>query len=228
MSTVTPGVENSTDGDAQTANESDTIEIPIEEYERLAKLDDLIEVKADPIEEATLEDIWIAGNPLGKIVSNTDGRSRKNRKRIEEGGSPDATPGGNTGETTTQNADSTEITELTGIEKLAACDDDDEYPFVGGKPGPSVNRALSIYEHFREWSGRKVMAGWTITENLRKLLSTAMEERLEWKQVYRACRKLEEWSQGEIQFEKSDRHGWMLVTDNKRIVHRQASSANGG
>jgi hypothetical protein len=189
-----------------------------------AQIAELLEVKADSLEEVTLGDIWIAGIPLGKLLGNALENTKENRKHIEAASSSDDGPGSSNGETTTQNDDSDET---TPIEKLAAADDD-ETPFLGGTPGPSVTRALSIYEHFRQWAGSKCMAGWTITENLRKLLSTATGESLAWKQVYRACRKLEEWSQGEIQFKQTDRHGWMLVTENKRIVQRRASSANGG
>ena len=85
----------------------------------------------------------------------------------------------------------------------------------------SVERATVLFENFREWS-KKAPAGRVIRDNLRNLLSTATGERLAWRQVYRACEKLEEWSKGAIQFKQHDRHGWMLIADG------QASSVRTG
>jgi hypothetical protein len=221
----------------------ETIEIAIEEYEELKAKASLIEIRGDSIENPPLEDIHLAGHPVGKLLSKALQNSSEAKKKsseakdktesheqaikhlnaTKEAGFSDATPEGSNGETATQNAG---LHQITPLEKLAQADDDD-HPFPGGKPGPSVERAVEIYEHFRQWSGRKVMAGWTITEGLKKLLSTATGERLAWKQVYRACKKLETWTNGEIEFRKTDRHGWFLVTTNQRLVQKHSSSANG-
>ena len=105
------------------------------------------------------------------------------------------------------------------IEQLAQYGDDSNLAQVGGVT-ESVERAVEIFEHFREWS-KKAPSGRVIRSNLRNLLSTALGERIAWRQVYRACEKLEEWSKGAIQFRKTRRHGWILVED-------RSSSVTGG
>ena len=110
--------------------------------------------------------------------------------------------------------ESTEDT--TPLEDIA--DDEKEDP-PGVQVGPSVTRAAAIMSHWDQWSS-KAPKGRVITGNLRNLLTTATGESLAWKQVYRACRKLEEWSKGRITFQKTRRHGWILV--------EQSSSVSGG
>ena len=110
--------------------------------------------------------------------------------------------------------------ELLPIERIARLKESDE-PTEGDNPfadtTPSVDRAVAIYEHFRKWSS-KAKAGRVIQENLRKLLNTATGESLAWKQVYRACQKLEEYSKGSIEFIQHDRHGWILVQERASSV----------
>ena len=92
----------------------------------------------------------------------------------------------------------------------------------------SVRRAKSIAEHFGQWSSR-TPSGVVVKDNLKTLLQTATDERLAWKQVYRACRALEKFTKGAIRFEKHRRHGWMLIAEPKIVTQLgQASSANGG
>ncbi len=93
----------------------------------------------------------------------------------------------------------------------------------------SVNRATSIFEHFDQWA-EKAPAGRVIKSNLKTLLETATGEALAWRQVYRACRKLEEWSKGTIEFVRHDRHGWMLIQEQPSSLGERIrpSSANGG
>lgn len=86
----------------------------------------------------------------------------------------------------------------------------------------SVQRALSIAGHFREWS-EKVQAGRVIKGGLKKLVSTAMDEKLSWKQIYRAARKLEELSNGALAFKKNSRHGWMIVLEKPDLLSRVVS-----
>ena len=105
------------------------------------------------------------------------------------------------------------------IEQLSEYGEDSDIARVGGVT-ESVERAVEIFEHFNEWS-KKAPSGRVIRSNLRNLLSTALGERIAWRQVYRACEKLEEWSKGAIQFRKTRRHGWILVED-------RSSSVTGG
>ena len=105
------------------------------------------------------------------------------------------------------------------IEQLSEYGEDSDIARVGGVT-ESVERAVEIFGHFREWS-KKAPSGRVIRSNLRNLLSTALGERIAWRQVYRACEKLEEWSKGAIQFRKTRRHGWILVED-------RSSSVTGG
>lgn len=119
-------------------------------------------------------------------------------------------------ETTIQDDD------MLPIERLARMEDDeDKRDGVMADVTASVERATVLFDHFREWS-QKAPAGRVIRDNLRNLLSTATGERLAWRQVYRACEKLEEWSKGAIEFVQHDRHGWMLIGD------EQASSVRTG
>jgi hypothetical protein len=55
--------------------------------------DGLIELRGvDSLEDASLDDLWIAGQPLGKIIQGVDKRSKENRNRIKalEAGEVDA------------------------------------------------------------------------------------------------------------------------------------------
>jgi hypothetical protein len=214
----------------------ETVEIDDMEYVRKEDHDAIIEEQNEQIEEqsslleALRNKVTTLETAFNDYRANNEEDKAKIRKfakeKAEEAGSSDATPGDDDGDTTTQTGETTGNDEPLPIEKLADADDG-EYPFPGGKPGPSVERAVEIYKHYRQWSGRKVQAGWTIIEDLKTLLSTATGERLAWKQVYRACKKLETWTNGDVEFRKTDRHGWMLVTDNQRLVQKHSSSANG-
>jgi hypothetical protein len=87
----------------------------------------------------------------------------------------------------------------------------------------SVERAKAIFQHFRGWAS-KTPSGYVVKGNLKSLLETATGESLYWKQIHRACEKLEQWSKGVISFEKTRRHGWILVAD----TDWRMSSASGG
>ena len=75
----------------------------------------------------------------------------------------------------------------------------------------SDRRAVTLFEHWDEWS-RKTPQGNLLktSDSLRTLLSTATDEQLAWKQVYRACRHVEQLSKGRLTFFQHDTHGWML------------------
>lgn len=76
----------------------------------------------------------------------------------------------------------------------------------------SVQRAKAIFQHFRQWAS-KTPSGFVVKDNLKQLLETATGESLAWKQVYRACRALERFTRGVIEFKKTRRHGWIVAAD---------------
>ena len=93
----------------------------------------------------------------------------------------------------------------------------------------SVRRAKAIAEHFGQWGTKPMKGGRVIKDNLKNLLETATGERLAWKQVYRACRALEKFTKGAVQFKKSKRHGWMLQAEPgfARRLGRVSSASEG-
>lgn len=76
----------------------------------------------------------------------------------------------------------------------------------------SVKRARAIFQHFKQWSS-KTPSGYVVKGNLKSLLETATGESLYWKQVHRACKKLEQWSKGVFEFKKTRKHGWIVVVE---------------
>ncbi|WP_321112551.1 hypothetical protein [Halorussus salinisoli] len=75
----------------------------------------------------------------------------------------------------------------------------------------SDRRAVVIFEHWEEWSTTTPKGQLLKTsDSLKSLLSTACDEQLAWKQVYRACQRLEQLSEGRLTFFDHDRHGRML------------------
>ena len=70
---------------------------------------------------------------------------------------------------------------------------------TGIKITPSISRAARIMENWSRWSDPSP-SGRLLHENLRTLLETACDEDLAWKQVYRACEKVESLTKGKIVF----------------------------
>lgn len=93
----------------------------------------------------------------------------------------------------------------------------------------SVRRSKAIAEHYEKWGTKPMKGGRVIKDNLKNLLETATGERLAWKQVYRACRALEKFTKGAVQFKKSKRHGWMLQAEPgfARRLGRVSSASEG-
>ena len=92
----------------------------------------------------------------------------------------------------------------------------------------SVRRAKAIAEHFRQWA-QKTPNGLVIKDGLKTLVETATGERLFWKQIERAGHALEEFTKGAIRFEKTRRHGWILVAQPDIITQlRRVSSVSEG
>ena len=129
-------------------------------------------------------------------------------------GSPGSKGGGNAPETTMQRPD------MTPIERLSKMDVED----TGIDVTPSIERALSIFDHWKEWS-EKTPKGRVLKSGLKNLLRTATDEKLAWRQVYRAAEALEELSKGRIEFVDHARHGKMLVESPHPNGHCHSSSA---
>ena len=117
-----------------------------------------------------------------------------------EAGSGGATGGDDAAETTQQD------TEMTPIERLSRMDAED----TGIDVTPSIERAVSIFDHWQEWS-QKTPKGRVLKDGLKNLVRTATGEKLAWRQVYRAAEALEELSKGRIEFIHHNRHGKMLI-----------------
>ena len=132
-----------------------------------------------------------------------------------EPGSAGAKGGGNASETAMQRPD------LTPIERVSKMDAED----TGIDMTPSIERAVSIFDHWQEWSD-KTPKGRVLKNDLKTLLRTATGEQLAWRQAYRAAEALEELSKGRIEFINHDRHGKMLIeAQPARSGHCHSSSA---
>ncbi|MCO8245316.1 hypothetical protein [Haladaptatus sp. AB643] len=102
---------------------------------------------------------------------------------------------------------STPTDDWTPLERLSLIGEDALDDHVSA----SDRRAVTVFEHWEEWSTKTPQGNLLKTsDNLKSLLSTATDEHLAWKQVYRACRRIEQLSQGRLTFFQHDKHGWML------------------
>ena len=195
-------------------NERGQNSVPMAKVEQLVnkkvedRLDQVIEVRSDD-DSITLDDIWLCGIPLGKIVNGNRERVEKVQNEVREAPSSTDEPQGKSGENRSQSAD------LLPIERLAKMEDDeDASSTIMADTTPSVERAVILFENFHDWS-KKTPKGRTITSGLRDLLSAATGERLAWRQVYRTLDKIEEWSKGAIRHEQTSQHGHVLVADER-------------
>lgn len=91
---------------------------------------------------------------------------------------------------------------------------DKNHPALPSNGRESFDRAIHLFEHFGKWSN-KTPKGRVITDGIRKLLETVSGESLAWRQVYRAMDKVEEWTNGMITHERTNRHGHVLVSDGR-------------
>ncbi|RJT07556.1 hypothetical protein [Halococcus sp. IIIV-5B] len=149
----------------------------------------LIEVRGVEPEEATLDDVWIAGQPLGKIIEGLTKKVKDNTSTSESTGNEPETV-------------------RTPLEQIA--DEDSSNP-IGIQITSSVDRAAAIMRNWTQWS-KKGPKGRNIRDGLKPLIETELDEDgLAWNQVYRACKKVEHLTNGKIVFTKHSRHGWMLL-----------------
>jgi hypothetical protein len=230
MSTETPGAFSSHDGDAQ-----------IETTDLLARIEQLEERQAELVDELEherqqrREDIHALAREHHEERNHSERYREATRKKhehiaekigdthIEEppstlelhderldvladsvdrlkAGSPAADPGESDGEPTIYRPE-------TDLERLL-----DNPARSGIRITESVSRALTIAGQFERWADT-VSAGRVITEDLKTLVNTALDDTLSWKQVHRACHKLEELTNGHIEFRKDQRHGRVLVME---------------
>lgn len=177
----------------------------------------VVEVRGSDPDSAALEDVWIAGQPLGKIIeSNRKTADEANKKASASGSSVDNPQGSDTEDGSNQD----DILPIERLSKLQeASEGDTDHPALKGNSA-SLKRAITIFDHFGEWS-KKTPKGHVIKSNLKSLLNTATGESLAWRQVYRAAEKLAEWSKESITFKQHRKHGWMLIRE-------QSSSAATG
>lgn len=210
--------------ESPTISDSALQDIKEEVYSKiLDEIGSLIEIRADSVENAGITDIWIAGQPLGKVIEGNREKCATVEKQIEETLTGEAADGSIEEETDETREDLEQERELLPIERLERFGEDH---VALANVTASVDRARTLFAHFREWAS-KTPAGRVIKSNLRALLSTACETSLSWKQIYRACEKLEEWSKGAIEFKKTDRHGWILVEKNDKLRTERRTSSVG-
>jgi hypothetical protein len=132
--------------------------------------------------------------------------SLKDELRSNPDSSPKAGGKADTSEENKNNGDS-----ILPIERLRQIrEKDKEHPALPTNGKESFERALSIYENFGKWSD-KAPKGRVIKSGLKTLLETVTGQDLYWSQIQRACRMLERYSKGKIEYKKTSRHGWILV-----------------
>ncbi len=127
-------------------------------------------------------------------------------------------PQGDGGETTLHD---TVGEDYTPIERLSVLGEDalDEHVTA------SDRRAVALFEHWKEWSTNTPQGNLLKTsDSLKSLLSTATDEHLAWKQVYRACRRVMQLSKGRITFFQHDKHGWMLKQHSAFASHQATNT----
>lgn len=174
-------------------------------HDRLDKLSDRIQEKTDRIDnlESELEN-------QSQNISGAFSKLSAIDDRIEDASSEDEEEP----EYVIQSQD-------TPLERLL-----DDPESSGIRPTESVDRAMTIAGHFKEW-GKKSRGGRVIKDRLKSYLNTAKEEELSWKQVHRAGHKLEELTDGKIQFKNHSRHGWMLVEKDPDYMTNVVRAAKG-
>ena len=137
------------------------------------------------------------------------------KEELRESGSSTENPKGSSGESEDESTDDDGILPIERLRQIR--EQDTEHPALPSNGRASFDRAVTIFENFGQWSD-KAQAGRVIKSGLKNLLETALDERLYWSQVKRACAKLEEYSKGRIRLEKSNRHGNVLVCENQSVL----------
>ena len=151
------------------------------------------------------------GNYRGAMSKKLD--SLKNQlEEVRSSDSSDEKGRVETDETGSENSD------ILPIERLRQMrEQDKEHPALPSNGRESFDRAVSIFENFRKWSD-KAPKGRVIRSGLKTLLETVTGQDLYWSQIQRACRMLERYSKGTIEYKKTDRHGWILVAKDEQSL----------
>ena len=187
--------QTETDDDTETNDtDTETVEIPLEEYEKVAALQEIIDIKADSLDDADIDDIWIAGFPLGKLVDSANTRSRRNNAKIEEiesngaedGGSSDAEGGVNDGETSGQRRKS-------GIEQVCGLPDE----MARKQLTKNIQRARYIALRIKSFGQRGAYDGiYLKSDQIRRILDD-YDDSGHTETVSRVMSVLEEFADGE-------------------------------
>jgi archaellum component FlaC len=151
-------------------------------------------------EHKGVENLWIDDVPVGTIIENRSEEIDELAADVAElrEGRADAAP-----ETRVRD-------DYTPIERMAA---------LGEEIADSVTdrRALTLFENFSSWAS-KTPRGLVLKsgdDRVKALLDAAREDDAiaDWNQVYRAYERLEELSDGRIEYRENSRHGKLLVLE---------------
>jgi hypothetical protein len=149
-------------------------------------------------EHRGVENLWIDDVPVGKIIENRSEEIDELAADVEalREGRVDAEP-----ETRVRD-------DYTPIERMAA---------LGAEIADSVTdrRALTLFENFSAWAS-KTPRGLVLksgADRVKTLLDAARDDDAitDWNQVYRTYERLEELSDGRIEYRDDSRHGKLLV-----------------
>lgn len=119
--------------------------------------------------------------------------------------------------------DGIDYEELTTVEKYSEIPTEERAEMLGA----SERRAVAIFEHWDSWADAVPAGDVLKTAELRPLLETACEEKLESKQILRAARALERLSEGTIVVDQSARAGYYRLLQPAKHEFASTQSAGG-
>jgi len=146
---------------AAAERERDELRDRVETYEQH------VEIQAESADAAGLEDIWVAGIPVGTIISNADGRSKQNARELD-GGVTEEQLRDEQKERTQQDAklrqrikkvaDKADVTitdtDIMGDDRIQTVIDDGPEAIVDGRLSPVHERAADLLLKIDEWGTR--------------------------------------------------------------------------
>lgn len=190
---------------AQLEKEKDELQDKVDSYEQF------VEIRAESADDAVLEDVWIAGLPVGKILAKTDERSREAVARCDDGvdeedfrdeqvmRSQEDTKLRRRINALAEKAD-VELTDsdLMGDDKISTVMHDGPEAVVDGTPSKVHERAADLLLKIDEWgdrvsdtNGRRFVIK---TGTAKDRLSDYRNETLQSVQVGRVFDKIEAWA----------------------------------
>jgi predicted nuclease with TOPRIM domain len=176
--------------------------------ERLASENERLESRIEDVTEDVSDADSLAQRNSRKIAEDR-GRISELEERVDELESVVMSPDDDTMTTPVDDFgdDFTRIEEINVIS---------EYEDIEDEMGASTKRAVAMFRNWNEWSNTVPKGRVKRTaDNLRQLLEAELDERIESKQVMRACRKLQELSDGKILLGEHKRHGKQLLQPKK-------------